>query len=54
MEVNFILGIARALVFLRHTAFIPRRFLQNYVRHLRGYFHLVSYPFLCTDDEQPR
>ena len=54
MEDNFILGVARALVFLRYTALISRRFLQDYVRHLRGYFHLVSYPLLCTDDEQPR
>lgn len=54
MEVDFILGIAPALVFLRHTALIPRRFLQDYVRHLRSYFHLVSYPLLYTDDEQPR
>ncbi len=37
-----------------HTALIPRRFLHDHVRYLRGYLHLVSYTLLCTDDEQPR
>jgi hypothetical protein len=50
-EVKFILGIARDLVFLGHTALIPRRFLHDHVRHLRSYIHLVSYPLFCADDE---